>query len=123
MSSKSKYTEVQAERLVEIYSEYDSNRMSEVQAIFNGEFEVEFTIPSLRGKLMSTQDADGNSVYVPMVKVEKAKADTGPTKKEILARFQVIVGEAFDVYKLQGATKEGIENFEAYVIELKAANA
>jgi len=126
MSSKSNYTEKQAAWLVNVYTvdfESDSNRMDEIVTLFNAEFDTALKAPSFRGKLMSILDADGNSIYRPMTKVVKASVDTGPTKKDILVTLAEVVNGSFDVYKLEGATKVGLDNLTGFIQELQAANA
>jgi len=126
MSTKSNYSEAQSAWLVKVYTvdfASDSNRMDEIADLFNAEFGTELKVPSFRGKIMSINGADGNSIYVPMVKPVKVAKDTGPTKKEILVSLQEIVGSGFDAFKLQGATKEGIEGVSEYIQELLEANA
>lgn len=114
------YTDEQVARIEALYAEHGTAGINAIVEAFNAEYpENVKNVKSIRGKLMTMKAEDGSPLYVPEEKAPKAVKDTGPTKKELLAKLEGLLkangGVEFDVFKaFNGATKDAIE----VVIEL-----
>lgn len=103
------YTEAQEAYLRETYAELGTPEMARIVELFNTKFGTEKSIKSVRGKVMTFQNAEGDSVYVPIVKPEKVAVEKGPTKSDLLVTLAETVGDSFVTTGLENATKPAIE--------------
>ena len=93
---KVNYTEAMVAQATEMYTNLGNDGMDAIAEA------VGRSVRSVRAKLVR------EGVYVAPVKPEPKPKDEGPTKKEMLAELNGLVG--FDVDGLSGATKEVIAN-------------
>ena len=92
--AKQNYTEEMVAQAVELYEQLGNEGMEEIAEAIGR------SVRSVRSKLVR------EGVYVATPKAVKAKADAGPTKKELLNELEALVD--FDVTGLMGATKAAI---------------
>jgi hypothetical protein len=121
------YTDDQVSRIAELYAEHGTPGIDKLVAAYNAEFpENPKNVKSLRGKLMTMKNDEGDTLYVPEEKAPKVVKDTGPTKKELLATLEAALkargAVEFDVFKaFNGATKDAIEAVIALAVPVEVA--
>ena len=105
------YTDEQEELLRSLYAEHGTVGLATVVETFNEAFPDNVkNIKSIRGKIMTLKNDDGDMLYVPLPAVAKVAKDTGPTKKELLADLEKLVKVEYDIHKaFNGASKDAIQ--------------
>lgn len=127
MAKNVNYTDEQTVALFDLYAEHGTEGMDTIVDTFNERFGTAKTVRSIRAKIGTLRDENGENIYVPMEKPEKVAVDRGPTKKELLATLAATLEStgtvaSVDVHKaLAGATKDGIEFVLSLVADRAAA--
>lgn len=119
MSKEPNYTNEQADTLRALYLKYGTDNLIEVVDLYNKAYpENQRNIHSIRGKIMTMKDDEGNLIYKVKEYVEKAKVDKGPSKDDLLAELAKLV--TWETQSLKGATKAGIQHVLDTVKKLTA---